>query len=162
MNEKQKATKLCRFAKIHLRHKKIDQGIEVLKAAMSMQSGEACHLLGVLYLSGEHVTQDEEAGFAYVLQGAERRYGEAMGMVAHCYKYGLGTEVDSRSAAEWALAGSRTGDLMSTRLMGDMCYAGFGFEQDEELALEYYRTAAEAGDRQARQKAKILASGGTL
>ena len=84
----------------------IDKAISLWKQAYQLGSVAAANNLGILYIKGEHVPQDERVGFAYTLWAAERGFQEAQGRVSAMYAHGQGVAQNPKEAYIWvSLAG---------------------------------------------------------
>jgi len=66
--------------------------------------------LGVLYMNGEGVKRNPEAGANLFRQGAEK--GDSVGMLfyANCLAQGIGVQRDVRTATEWYRKAAKAGN----------------------------------------------------
>ncbi|MEM0897420.1 MAG: tetratricopeptide repeat protein [Verrucomicrobiota bacterium] len=86
------------------------EGRQYLKAAAELGSGQACSLLGAMYLNGMGVEKSIDEAFSLFERSA--RAGDANGMLyyARCLNAGIGTESDRGRSVEWYAKAARAGN----------------------------------------------------
>lgn len=90
----------------------------------------ACGQLGVLYLLGQIVDRDDQAGFQLVRKAAQAGRPEARRLLATLYARGRGTDESWTKAVGWLVRGAQSGDpaclrqlafLLPPRLVSEQC-----------------------------------------
>lgn len=119
--------------------------------------------LGCLCYEGKIVTQDYEAALKWWAQSAKQNNPDAIGNMAVCYQWGLGTKKDSVTAMklykiaiqkgnnkiipvhEKAADGSAP-NMFSVQLLADCYKQGLGVKRDIDKSIKYLKILANSGD----------------
>jgi alpha/beta superfamily hydrolase/outer membrane lipoprotein-sorting protein len=105
----------------------------------------AQHNLGVLYLRGQGVPQDDAIAAQWFRQAAEQGYAPAQTNLGGLYDQGRGMAQDYSAAMHWYHKAAEQGYAGAQNNMGDMYEQGRGVAQDYAAAARWYRLAAEQG-----------------
>ena len=125
-----------------------------LLAKAQAGDAEAQYLVGCVYNRGRLVPRNPEEAQRWFLKSAEQSYPPAEGA------YGMGARIANPAVGErWMLRAADHGDA-STQLWLAISYDDDWFGTiDHELALKWYRKAAESGDPDAQVVLGQIASG---
>jgi hypothetical protein len=111
---------------------------------------EAQFLLGVYYMNGTGVAQDDAEALRWYRLAAEQGHVSARSNVGVCYATGTGVVQDATEAVRWFRLAADQGDAAAQLNLGG-CYAkGTGVDQDAAEAARWYRLAADQGDADAQ------------
>lgn len=106
----------------------------------------AQYKLGLLYLEGsEDVPRNEEVGFNYLNDSAQRSLAAAQAMTALCYLEAKGVEENLEKAAEMAQISLESRHKVASYVMGKLCAEGKGVAHDSARAIQYLNDAAKRG-----------------
>lgn len=128
-----------------------DASLELYRKAAEQGSPDAQYKLGLLYLFGQHVTEDRKVALEWIRKAAER-----FDPLAQCHLSLLLHEStnpdDLIEADEWAMKGKlgckRLAELENPAALfclGAMTLKGIGFHQDEERGVSCLNRAKELG-----------------
>ncbi len=120
-------------------------------AAAEQYSGEACYILGCIYLEEEE-KQDFAKSLEYYMKSAELEYTPAYNQVGIIYSYGYGVTEDQEEAFKWFLKGAETGDDVAQYNVGINYLQGRGTKKDRDKAKEYLLLSAAQGYEYAIQE----------
>ncbi len=105
--------------------------------------------LGVMYLTGHGVQQDDAAAALWFRKAAEQGYALAQTNLGVLYRDGRGVAEDATEAVMWLRKAADQGDAVSEFQLGNQYAFGKGVPQDYSEAMIWYRKAAEQGHRKA-------------
>jgi hypothetical protein len=81
--------------------------IAVTAARAEQGNAEAQHFLGLSYLYGQGMLQDEQRAFEWIKKAAEQRYSPAEVDLGHLYIQGRGIQADRTEGLKWYLTAAR-------------------------------------------------------
>ena len=120
--------------------------LELLGKLVDQDNPEAEHLLGVMYLRGLGVAQDDAMAARWMRIAASHGQAEAQNQLGLFYAQGRGVE---RSIAEavklFRLAADQGGLAAAQNNLADSLMFGLGGKQDLKEAFKWYRIAADQG-----------------
>lgn len=122
---------------------------EVKKAA---ERGEpdAQAELGMAYIAGFMVEQDEKLGIKWLIKAMEQGSPVAQNKIGTYYDMGLyGFAQDPVEAVKLYRAAAMQGYGPAQANLADSYFSGIGVEQDVVKAIEWYRQAADRGEEEA-------------
>ena len=119
--------------------------VETLKKYANDKNPSVYLEIGILYLEGERVKQNDAEAVKWFRKAAEQGDVEAQTILGACYYSGSGVEQDYAKAVEWCRKAAEQGLAAAQNMLGDCYYYGNGVEQDYAKAVEWYRKAAEQG-----------------
>lgn len=129
-----------------------------LQAAKGLPSAQA--LLGVAYLKGVRVPQDQRAAFALFTKAAKKQ-PVAMSNLGIMYFYGMGVEKNYAEAMKCFRAASAEGIGSAQFNLATMYHHGYGVKQDLAEASKWYEIAALQGELQAQNVIATFYEAGT-
>lgn len=102
--------------------------------------------LGILYLQGSGVKQDDAKAFDWIHQAAVQKDREAQKILARMYLKGKGVKQDDTKAFEWY---QKAGDK---EMLGEFYKIGQVVTSDAAKAFEWFERAAAKGDADAQHR----------
>jgi hypothetical protein len=143
----QKALELFRGANAKLDGLK---AFTLLKKAAASEYVDAMYELAVCYDRGRGIKADGSKAFHWYKKAADAGHADALVMVGRHYL--SAEEKDEEKAIECFLQAEEKGSPKAMFSLGCCYELGLGVEEDSEIALEWYRKAAELGDKDAMDK----------
>lgn len=143
----QKALELFRGANAKLDGLK---AFTLLKKAAASGYVDAMYELAVCYDRGRGIKADGGKAFNWYKKAADAGHVDALVMVGRHYL--SAEEKDEEKAIECFLQAEENGNPKAMFSLGCCYELGLGVEEDREIALEWYRKAAELGDKDAIDK----------
>ena len=124
-----------------------DYGLAVSWFHRAAEQGSAAGqaALGLMYLSGRGVTQDDAAGVTWSRRAAEQGNARAQNNLGVLYHSGRGVEQDYGAAVRWYRRSAEQDNAAGQNNLGWMYANGRGVRRDDEEAVRWYRRAAEQG-----------------
>ncbi|WP_071675559.1 tetratricopeptide repeat protein [Nioella nitratireducens] len=116
--------------------------------------------LGVAYMNGEGVDQDQERAVELYRMAADQGQPVGQSNLAYAYYNGRGVAVDYQQAMHWAGLAAEQGNAIAMRLVGFGHYYGRGFPQDRSEAARVWAEAAGLGDATAAYNMGIIVRDG--
>lgn len=113
----------------------------LLYAANNFDNAEAYENLGVAYLQGIGVVEDEMMGKAYIDTAAQMGRVQAQFYLALCYMNGWGCTVDSNIAILQLEKAAGQGYIRAMNTLGDI----YESRHEYKTAVKYYQQAVELG-----------------
>lgn len=140
--------------------------VEVRKLidAAKKGDGDSQNTLGTYYYAGKKVKQSYEVALKWFSMAAKQKHVKAMANMGLCYQLGHGTKKDSLMAVKLYKESIKAGNselvkqrednqenshsAFDIRLLADLYDNGCGdaVKKNQELALKYYKMAADNGD----------------
>jgi TPR repeat protein len=114
--------------------------------------------LGVMYLEGRGVSQDDKTAAIWFRRAAEQGVVQAQHYLGVMYEHGRGVLQDEKAAVTWYRRAAEQGYAGAQFDLGLMYYHGRGVPQDDKTAAMWFRRAAEQGDAQGNGLNKLLTS----
>lgn len=122
------------------------EGLDVL----STKEGDSTTLMGVRYLLGRGVKQDDERAFYYFNKAAADGNPFAQNEVAYLYAAGKGTPRDYTKAFAWYKEAAENGLVSAQYNLGLFYLYGLGTKANKSLAKQWIKKAATRGFAPAR------------
>ena len=105
---------------------------------------------GLALMQGRGVPRDEKAAVDWFVRAADQGDPDVQNWLGLCYQDGrCGGLIDDAEAARWYMRAADSGDADAQAELGAMYKEGRGVEKDDEKALDYFMTAADAGSQAA-------------
>jgi len=98
--------------------------------------------LGIMYITGVGVTQNDIKGFKYVQDAANKSHPKAQYTLGAIYYLGAGVTINFNKAFNWISLSADQGYADAQHNLAQMYEAGEGTSQNFEQAYEYYLKAA--------------------
>lgn len=108
--------------------------------------------MGVRYLLGRGVPQDDHKAFTYFSQAGDDAL--AQNELAYMYATGKGTDQDYKKAFSYYKMAAEQGLSSAQYSLGLFYWRGLGTEQNKTLALEWFTKSAEQGFEPAKRALK--------
>ena len=131
-----------------------ERGIELIeqknyeKALKAFELGaktgdlNAMTALGIMYITGVGVVQNDTKGFNYVQDAANKSHPKAQYTLGAIYYLGAGVNIDFNKAFSWISLSADQGYSDAQHNLAQMFEAGEGVLKDSKKAYEYYLKAA--------------------
>ena len=116
-------------------------GLSWLNKAADAGDTEAAYALGIDYMNGTGVAQDDDKAFALVSKAAQAGKMEAQGTLGYLYSSGRGTPKDIYQGVVWTVKAAEQGGVTSLFNIARNYSEGSGLPQDNDKAA-YYLYAA--------------------
>lgn len=133
------------------------QALPYFHAAKELGNIKAGRYIGLMYLHGQGLAQDDKKAFEEFLMASEKGDVTSQYWLAYCYENGVGTPVMMAQAWQWYTKSAYRGDHVSAPAMtalGRLYELGIGAKADKEQAIFWYQKSANTGDNAAAQEAK--------
>ena len=98
--------------------------------------------LGIMYITGVGVVQNDIKGFEYVQNAANKSHPKAQYTLGAIYYLGAGVNIDFNKAFSWISLSADQGYADAQHNLAQMYEAGEGVIKDSKKAYEYYLKAA--------------------
>ena len=98
--------------------------------------------LGIMYITGVGVIQNDIKGFKYVQDAANKSHPKAQYTLGAIHYLGAGVSIDFKKAFSWISLSADQGYADAQHNLAQMYEAGEGVSQNFEQAYEYYLKAA--------------------
>lgn len=118
------------------------------KAADSNLAPAQLHL-GIFYLLGVGLDQDEKQALAWIQKAAKRHYPQAEFLMGQLYERGTVVSCDIAKAIHWYSKAADHGFALANNALASLYEIGNGVVQNRLAALHLYQLAAEQGDSSA-------------
>ena len=144
----------CELARLYYESMppKIEEAIVLLESACKSEQGaQGVMLLANLYYASEDESRNRKV-LPLLTVMAEKGNPEAQELMARCYWEGKGTPRDVEKAVRWFERAALNGNADAMYMMGLHCQRKHLIDK----AREYYRQAADAGNRDAEKAFKSL------
>jgi len=141
-----------------------ERGIELVeqknyeKALIAFELGaktgdlNAMTALGIMYITGVGVIQNDVKGFKYVQDAANKSHPKAQYTLGAIYYLGAGISIDFKKAFSWISLSADQGYSDAQHNLAQMYEAGEGVLKDSKKAYEYYLKAARNGNLDSQVK----------
>lgn len=121
------------------------------QAAEADQSAKAQYQLGLRYLQGKGVNQDNRSAVMWLQRAAEQNYAPAQYQLGELYRTGDGVDIDAAATVEYLTSAAEQGYPTAQYRLGTLYLTGNMVEQDLITATEWMELAAEHGYTEANQ-----------
>ncbi|MBT3136892.1 sel1 repeat family protein [Alteromonas sp. ALT199] len=123
------------------------------RAHQSSNDSIAQFKLGMMYINGDGVAQDEGLGRQYFELSSKQGVSAAFRELANVYRKGKGVSIDLSTAFQYAKkAAEFVDDAGSAYLYAEMLLNGEGVERDISLAVDWFDRAIQLGHYKAQCK----------
>ena len=122
--------------------KEYEKALKAFELASKTGNLDALTALGVMYIGGIGVEQDNTKGYKYIKNAANQSDPKAQYTLGALYYLGAGVTKDLNEAFYWLNLASEQGYLDAKYNLGVMYEFGEGIEQSYVLAYENYIFAA--------------------
>ena len=133
------------------------QALPYFHTAKELGNIKAGRYIGLMYLHGQGVAQDDKTAFDEFLMASDKGDVTSQYWLAYCYENGIGTPVMMAQAWQWYTKSAYRGDHVSAPAMtalGRLYELGIGAKADREQAIIWYQKSANTGDNPSAQSAK--------
>ena len=127
-----------------------------LAAAANKGDAEAQYMVGLLYATGQGVSQDYKQAVAWYRKAADQGYASAQFNLGQRYYEGQGVTQDYSQAASWYRKAADQGNAGAQYNLAVMYDNGTGVTQDYKQAMVLYRKAADQGLVRAQNNLGLL------
>jgi TPR repeat protein len=128
----------------------VEGAISHFRVAAERGDAEAQSNLGVLYVIGEGVGQDDAEAVRWYRKSAEQGFDPAQFNLGGMYERGAGVAQDYVEAARWYRAAAEQGNAEAQTDLGILYATGRGVALDNVEAARWYRMAAKQGHADAQ------------
>ena len=118
---------------------------------MELKDAQAQFNLGLMYLDGQDVPQDDVQAAEWFKEAAQQGHAQAQFNLGLMYRTGRGVEQSDKKAAERFEKAAALGNAQAHQDLGVMYADGRGVEQSDEKAAERFEKAAALGNAQAHR-----------
>ena len=132
---------------------------ELYEKAAERGSVAAEVTLGLLYYSGQGVSQSYEKAAEHFRKAANMGNVYAEFLIGHMYYEGLGVSQSYETAAKWFMLCSDEGEPNCEFLLGCLYISGEGVEKSQEKGEKLVRRAAAQGNEEAELFLRLLEAG---
>jgi len=122
--------------------KNYEKALKAFKLGAKTGDLNAMTALGVMYITGVGVIQNDIKGFRYVQDAANKSHPKAQYTLGAIYYIGAGVVIDFNKAFKWISLSADQGYSDAQHNLAQMYEAGEGVSQNFEQAYEYYLKAA--------------------
>ena len=135
-------------------------GVEAVRRAAQQGDTRAQYNLGVLYVLGQGVPQDDVEGARWLRLAADQGYALAEYNLGVMYDNGRGVLQDDAEATRWFRLAADQGFIPAQHKLGVMYETGRGVPQDSAEAVRWYRLAADQGWAEAQHYLGVMYAAG--
>lgn len=128
----------------------LNQSTHWLRLAAKAGYAKAQFNLGLQYLNGDEVKQDNTVAFQWFTKAAKQGISGAQFNLALMYDKGEGTEADSKKAIQWYESAIKKGNANAMQNLGIKYLLGEHVARNETKAINLLNQAAEQGQRNAQ------------
>jgi len=126
--------------------KSYEKALKAFKLGAKTGDLNAMTALGIMYITGVGVIQNDVKGFKYVQDAANKSHPKAQYTLGAIYYLGAGVSIDFNKAFSWISLSADQGYADAQHNLAQMYEAGEGVLQNFEQAYEYYLKAARNGN----------------
>lgn len=135
-----------------------DKEVEIEDVMRMARDGDpdGLYALGMAYLFGWDIEQDEKIGYDYLEQASDLGQTEAMTLLVRMYMQGEYDGLDPETAAKMSITAAKDG-IPDAQMYAGLAYMdGIGVKQDYSKAAKLFRLAANQGNDEARTNLAFL------
>ena len=130
--------------------------IEEVKQLAEREDPDGLYALGMAYLYGWDIPQDEGLGYKYLEEASDKCQTEAMTLLVRMYMQGEYDGMDQEKAAKMSILAAKDG-IPDAQLYAGLAYMdGIAVKQDYKEAVRLFRLAANQGNDEARTNLAFL------
>jgi len=128
-----------------------------LQPSANSGHADAEYYIGIMYVNGRGVPQDEAMGASWYQRAAEQGHADAQYYLGVLYSKGDGVPQDDENGVKWWQRAANQGQIDAQYSIGHLYFRGWmGVSQDNIAAYLWISLAADAGQRQAVAVKQIL------
>ena len=131
------------LGRIHHKAGRFSKAFALYTGPAKKSHAAASHNLGVLYLSGDGVQQNDKQAFDLVKRGAHAGYASSQFVLGNLFENGRGTRVDKSEAAEWYLRAAEKDNSFAQKHLAFLKFDGDGVRRNQAEAAKWFKAAAE-------------------
>lgn len=124
---------------------KSDDALFLLRKSADAGDAMAQYNLGVKYLLGEGVINNEEKAFSLFRKSAEQGCAEGQRELGRAYLNGIGTIADSALGFKWLEKAVLQNDSTACVFLASCYFQGEGTDKDDGMGFVYVKKAADMG-----------------
>jgi TPR repeat protein len=117
--------------------------LRLLGILVDQDNTHAERLLGVMYIKGRGVPQDDALGMRWLRLAGEKGLAEAQNEVGILYQQGRGAERNEAVAAKWFRLAADQGLVAAQNNLADVYVLGLGVPENLAEAFKWYHIAAD-------------------
>ena len=121
-----------------------------LRASAEQGDADAQYNLGIMYVTGRGVPQDDAEAVRWYLLAADQGHAVAQFNLGIMYAYGRGVLQDDAEVLRWYRLAADQGLAGAQASLGSAYSIGLGVPRDDAEAARWYRLAADQGDANAQ------------
>jgi TPR repeat protein len=139
--------KLITLTRNYVEFEKISAENKILKIASIAESGDADAqlALGVMFLYGDGVLQNDETAIEWIMKSAKQGNSEAQVLIGDAYRLGRGVKNNFDTAAKWYAEAAEKGYRDAQYQLGIFYQFGVSFTKNQQIAARWFTKAAEQG-----------------
>jgi len=122
--------------------KEYEKALKAFELGAKTGDLSAMTALGIMYITGVGVIQNDIKGFKYVQDAANKSHPKAQYTLGAIYYLGAGVNIDFKKAFNWISLSADQGYTDAQHNLAQMYEAGEGVSQDFKKAYVYYLIAA--------------------
>lgn len=127
-----------------------EEAVKYYRKAVEQDLDSAQYNLGICYIKGQGVRQNEGEAVKWFIKAAEQGLGEAQYNLGVCYTDGRGVSQSDEEAAKWFIKAAEQG-LEKAQFKLGLCYfKGKGVPVSYEGAVKWFKESAEQGNADAQ------------
>jgi TPR repeat protein len=126
--------------------KQYEKALKAFELGAKTGDLNAMTALGIMYITGVGVIQNDTKGFKYVQDAANKSHPKAQYTLGAIYYLGAGVNIDFNKAFSWISLSADQGYSDAQHNLAQMYEAGEGTSQDLKKAYKYYLIAARSGN----------------
>jgi clan AA aspartic protease (TIGR02281 family) len=120
--------------------------LSLFRTLADQGSAKAQYKVGLMYYSGEGVTQDLAEAAKWFRTAADQGYSAAQHYLGMMYEDGEGVPKNLAEAAKWIRKAADQGSIYAQRDLASKYYNGEGVPSNPAEAAKWYRRAADQGE----------------
>ena len=129
-----------------------NKALKAFELAMKTGDLDSMTALGVMYIGGIGVQQDNNKGFEYIKNAADKSHPKAQYTLGALYYLGAGVNQDFKKAFDWLSLSAEQNYVDAKYNLAVMYELGKGVSQDFEKAYELYIAAARSNNIESQIK----------
>lgn len=120
---------------------------------------QAQFFLGLIYHSGDGVTQDYQAAVEWYRKAAEQGHADAQEYLGGMYQSGEGVTQDYQAAVKWYRKAAEQEHAEAQSNLGVMYANGEGVTQDHKEAMKWFKKSADQGNARGQHNLERMSKG---
>jgi TPR repeat protein len=111
----------------------------------SPQDARQQYELGVMYIKGQGVAQNDELALSWFKKSAQQNYPDGLASVGYMYRYGRGVSKNYQEAFSWFERAATLGHAGAIDTLGIFYFGALGRPQDCGKAIDWFGRGIQAG-----------------